>query len=120
MTCGTSSAQTRDDARVNEEREEAQVMIACGFDVHRAQITFDLVDHETGEVRRGRIVPATREQLRVWLAGLETARLVIGGPCRLMRPLWRLPADSCTVTSRPASRTTLRAEEKRRASPIAA
>ena len=23
-------------------------MIACGFDVHRAQITFDLVDHETG------------------------------------------------------------------------
>jgi hypothetical protein len=38
MTCGTSSAQTRDDARVNEEREEAQVMIACGFDVHRAQI----------------------------------------------------------------------------------
>ena len=55
MMCGTSSAQTRDDARVNEEREEAQAMIACGFDVHRAQITFDLVDHETGELRRGRI-----------------------------------------------------------------
>src|SRR3954452_10051415 len=77
MTCGTSSAQTRDDARVNEEREEAQVMIACGFDVHRAQITFDLVDHETGELRRGRIAPATREQLRVWLAGMERARLVV-------------------------------------------
>src|SRR3954451_9868630 len=77
MTCGTSSAQTRDDARVNEEGEEAQVMIACGFDVHRAQITFDLVDHETGEVRRGLIAPATREQLRVWLAGVETARLVV-------------------------------------------
>jgi len=52
-------------------------MIACGFDVHRAQITFDLVDHETGELRRGRIAPATREQLRVWLAGVETARLVV-------------------------------------------
>jgi len=77
MTCGTSSAQTRDDARVNEEREEAQVMIACGFDVHRAQITFDLVDQETGEVRRGRIVPATREQLRLWLSDLETVRLVV-------------------------------------------
>src|SRR3954471_14822127 len=77
MTCGTSSAQTRDDARVNEKREEAQVMIACGFDVHRAQITFDLVDHETGELRRGRIAPATREQLRVWRAGMETARLVV-------------------------------------------
>src|SRR3954470_23309145 len=77
MTCGTSSAQTRDDARVNEEREEAEVMIACGFDVHRAQITFDLVDHETGELRRGRIAPATREQLRLWLSEVETARLVV-------------------------------------------
>ena len=77
MTCGTSSAQTRDDARVNEEREEAQVMIACGFDVHRAQITFDLVDHETGELKRGRIAPATREELRRWLAKMSTTRLVI-------------------------------------------
>jgi transposase len=77
MTGGTSSAQTRDDARVNREREEAQAMIACGFDVHRAQITFDLVDQETGELRRGRIVPATRERLRVWLAGIEMARLVV-------------------------------------------
>src|SRR5436190_11162885 len=77
MTRGTSSAQTRDDARVNREREEAQTMIACGFDVHRAQITFDLLDHQTGELRRGRIAPATREQLRVWLAGVETTRLVV-------------------------------------------
>ena len=74
MTGGTSSARTRDDARVNEEREEAQVMIACGFDVHRAQITFDLVDHLTGELRRGRIVPATREELRRWLAKVDVAR----------------------------------------------
>src|SRR2546426_6619884 len=79
MTCGTSSAQSRNDARVNEEREEAQAMIACGFDVHRAQITFDLVDHETGELRRGRITPATRERLRVWLAAVETVRLVVAG-----------------------------------------
>src|ERR1051325_1102358 len=77
MTCGTSSAQTRDDARVNEEREEAQVMIACGFDVHRAQITFDLLDHETGELCRGRIAPATRERLRSWLSAVDTARLVV-------------------------------------------
>ena len=52
-------------------------MIACGFDVHRAQITFDLVDQQTGELRRGRIVPATREQLRLWLSEVETARLVV-------------------------------------------
>src|SRR5262245_52308241 len=77
MTREASSAQTRDDTRVSEEREEAETMIACGFDVHRAQITFDLVDHETGELRRGRIAPATREQLRVWLSGVETTRLVV-------------------------------------------
>lgn len=52
-------------------------MIACGFDVHRAQITFDLVDHQTGELRRGRIAPATRVELRAWLAGVDVARLVV-------------------------------------------
>jgi transposase len=29
--------------------------IVAGFDVHRAQITFDALDTETGEVTRGRI-----------------------------------------------------------------
>jgi hypothetical protein len=29
--------------------------IVAGFDVHRAQITFDALDMETGEVVRGRI-----------------------------------------------------------------
>ena len=29
--------------------------IVAGFDVHRAQITFDALDTETGEVNRGRI-----------------------------------------------------------------
>jgi hypothetical protein len=29
--------------------------IVAGFDVHRAQITFDALDDETGEVKRGRI-----------------------------------------------------------------
>src|SRR5438874_2708655 len=62
MTCGTSSAQTRDDARVNEEREEAQVMIACGFDVHRAQVTFDPV--ERGELPTSWIPPAHLLELR--------------------------------------------------------
>jgi hypothetical protein len=35
--------------------------IVAGFDVHRAQITFDALDTETGEVTRGRIdsTPAT-------------------------------------------------------------
>ena len=29
--------------------------IVAGFDVHRAQITFDALDTATGEVNRGRI-----------------------------------------------------------------
>jgi transposase len=42
--------------------------IIGGLDVHRAQITFDYVDTETGEVRTGQIRPATRQALRAWLA----------------------------------------------------
>ena len=41
--------------------------IVGGFDVHRAQITFDYVDTESGEVSAGQIRPATRPALRAWL-----------------------------------------------------
>ena len=40
--------------------------IVAGFDVHRAQITFDALDRETGELRRGRI-RATPEAVREWV-----------------------------------------------------
>jgi transposase len=52
-----------------------------GFDVHRKQITFDYLDTDSGEVRRGKITPATRVQLRQWLerfAGHPTAFAVEG------------------------------------------
>ena len=39
--------------------------IVAGFDVHRAQITFDAFDQRTGEVERGRI-RATPEAVREW------------------------------------------------------
>jgi transposase len=42
--------------------------IVGGFDVHRAQITFDYVDTDTGELCTGQVRPATREALRGWLA----------------------------------------------------
>ena len=35
--------------------EEALMAIVAGFDVDRAQITFDALDSVTGEVNRGRI-----------------------------------------------------------------
>lgn len=41
--------------------------IVGGFDVHRAQITVDCIDTETGEVWRGQVRPATRQRLREWL-----------------------------------------------------
>ncbi len=41
--------------------------IVGGFDVHRKQITFDYMEMETGEVHRGKIQPADRENLRSWL-----------------------------------------------------
>src|SRR5688572_102998 len=40
--------------------------IVAGFDVHRVQITFDALDRETGELRRGRI-RATPEGVREWV-----------------------------------------------------
>src|SRR2546423_12549055 len=39
--------------------------IVAGFDVHRAQITFDAVDTETGELSRGRI-DSNRPAVRAW------------------------------------------------------
>jgi transposase len=45
--------------------------IVGGFDVHRQQITFDLLDMETGQVSRGEIRPATRSGLRRWLERFE-------------------------------------------------
>jgi transposase len=40
--------------------------IVAGFDVHRAQITFDALDRGTGEVHRGRI-PSTPEAVAGWV-----------------------------------------------------
>ena len=41
--------------------------IVAGFDVHRAQITFDALDTETGEVTRGRI-DSTPAAVGRWVA----------------------------------------------------
>ncbi len=41
--------------------------IVGAFDLHRRQLTYDYLQVETGEVSRGRIVPADREHLRSFL-----------------------------------------------------
>jgi transposase len=42
--------------------------IVGGLDIHRSQVTFDVLDTEAGEVWRGQVRPADREHLRAWLA----------------------------------------------------
>jgi hypothetical protein len=42
--------------------------IIGGFDLHRRQLTYDYLDVVTGEVERGRVVPADRARLRSFLA----------------------------------------------------
>jgi transposase len=41
--------------------------IVCGLDLHRRQITFDVLDSVSGEVWRGRLWQPDRERLRRWL-----------------------------------------------------
>jgi transposase len=41
--------------------------ILGGLDIHRRQITYDILDTGTGETRRGQLSPATRLELRGWL-----------------------------------------------------
>jgi hypothetical protein len=38
--------------------------IVCGLDIHRTQVTFDWVDVDTGEGKRGKLMPANRETFR--------------------------------------------------------
>jgi hypothetical protein len=47
-------------APVDQVLEGPLVTTFIGFDLHRAQITYDAVDTDSGEVRTGRIRPANR------------------------------------------------------------
>ena len=48
--------------------------IVAGFDVHRAQITFDALDTETGEIQRGRM-RADPASVCAWVAGCAGERV---------------------------------------------
>ena len=43
------------------------VSMVGGLDLHRAQITFDIAEVESGEVWRGRLWQPDRERVRRWL-----------------------------------------------------
>src|SRR5215216_4074540 len=78
MNCWASFGSTRDGSRGGNCRnaEEALMAIVAGFDVHRAQITFDALDTDTGEVMRGRI-DATPAAVARWTARFAGRRIEV-------------------------------------------
>ncbi len=65
--------------------------IVGGLDVHRGQITFDCLDSDSGQVQRGRIVPATRDRFRAWLRELPRPAVPAVEGCTG----WRFVVEEC-------------------------
>ena len=101
--------------------------ILGGFDMHRAQITFDDLDTDTGEVNTGQIRPATRATLRRWLAerfgdrtdvaialeGCTGWRFVVEELVRAgVEPHLAEPADTATLRGRKKRPKTDRADAR--------
>ena len=70
--------------------------IVAGFDVHRAQITFDALDTVTGEVNRGRIeaTPAAVGRLYVDRVDSAVASVAAQLPRRLSASAEREPGSA--------------------------
>jgi transposase len=89
--------------------------IVAGFDVHRAQITFDALDQENGEVHCGRIA-ATPEAVEQWVArfpgrGVEVAVEACTGwlfVCEALRA-----AGAVAHLAEPAETSALRGKKRR-------
>lgn len=90
--------------------------IVMGLDQHRAQITYDLLDTETGEVRGGRVCPADRESFREFLgrfagAKVEAAVEATTGWRFLVEELQRIEAE--VHLAEPAETSERRGRKKR-------
>src|ERR671922_51326 len=77
--------------------KEALMAIVAGFDVHRAQITFDALDTDTGEVMRGRI-DATPAAVARWAARFAGRRIEVA--VEACRPSSPDHADSLALKAR--------------------
>ncbi len=100
--------------------------IVGGFDVHRAQLTFDYLDTDTGEVTTGQVRPATRPALRTWLRrfdgraevafaveGCTGWRFVVEELLRAgVEPHVAEPADTATLRGRKKRAKTDRADAR--------
>ncbi len=90
--------------------------IVMGLDQHRAQITAEWLDIETGEVSRGRVMPAHRESVRRFLErfrgqDLEAALEATTGWRFVVEELRRIGAGA--HLAEPAETSTLRGNKKR-------
>src|SRR3954452_18472672 len=79
LAVGTPSARCeRLAVRTAELQRRPLMAILAGFDVHRAQITFDALNTETGEVMRGRI-RGDREGAGAWVALFAGEHVEVAG-----------------------------------------
>src|SRR4051794_18679475 len=87
-----------------------------GLDQHRAQITADWLNTETGEVRRARVTPAHRDRVRQFVGRFGGQAL---GVARGATPGWRFVGEELQATgadvppAEPAETSTLRGSKKR-------
>src|SRR3954468_2498096 len=58
-----------------EPREDPEMTIVLAFDLHREQLTYDLLDQTSGEIRRGRVAPGDRDGVRRFLTPLAGVEL---------------------------------------------
>ena len=76
-----------------QELEEVLMRIVGGLDIHRQQVTFDWVDLDSGEAKRGRITPADRVGFRKWLGQFDGEVEVVLEGCTG----WRFVAEECAA-----------------------
>jgi hypothetical protein len=86
--------------------------IVMGLDQHRAQITAEWIDTETGEVGRTRVTPAYRESVRRFLSRFAGQRLEVAleattGWRFVVEELYRAGAPMVCPTGPVGSRTRL-------------
>src|SRR5215470_9792807 len=99
------------------EREEVPMSIVGGLDIHRQQLTFDYVDTVSGQVCRGRVVPADRAGLAAWLGRFEGVGEVVFAVQACTG--WRYVAEElvaagrCVVLAEPADTAAARGPKRR-------
>ena len=89
--------------------------IVMGLDQHRAQITAEWLDTETGEVSRARVMPADRAGVRRFLARFAGQRLEVALEATTGGGSW---SKSCAVgaephLAEPAEASALKGNKKR-------